>query len=484
MTDLLALDALALAALLERRAVSAEEVMAATLDRIAAINPGLNAIVSLRPADGLLAEARESDRRRAAGEAGGWLTGLPFAVKDLQNTAGIRTTHGSPLHAGDVPDSDDLLPARLRAAGAILIGKTNTPEFGLGSHSYNPVFGVTRNPYDPARSAGGSSGGAAAALAARLVAVADGSDMMGSLRNPAAFCNVYGFRPSHGRVPATPGGETMLTRLSTDGPMARSVTDLAALLDVLAVPDGRLPHGFSRHAPFGAALDRDIAGRRIGWLGDWGGHLPIEPEVLALCEAALAAFAGLGAHVEGLAPVFDAARLWQAWTRLRAFSIAGGKRDLFADPHKRALMKPELVAEIEHGLALSAMEVHAAGVIQSDWFAAAAGLFDRFDVLALPSAQLFAFPAEWTWPRTVAGRAMDSYHRWMEVVVPASLAGLPTLSVPVGFSAGGLPMGLQLIGRHGADADVLAIGQAWHRATDWPRRRPPQAPPSNVASAP
>lgn len=470
------MGAVALRAAMDNGAVSAAALMAATLDRIARVNPGINAIVALRDADALMAEAQAADAVPVA--ARGALHGLPMAVKDLVGVAGIRSTWGSPILAGNVPAQDDMLAARLRGAGAILIGKTNTPEFGLGSHSTNPVHGVTATPYDLTRTAGGSSGGAAAALAARLVPLADGSDMMGSLRNPAAFCNVYGFRPTWGRVPVDPVGDTFLHQLATDGPMARTIEDLALLLGVLAVPDPRLPHGRPVE-DFGAGLDQAPGRLRIGWLGDWGGAYPMEDGILPLCRKALEGFPD--AVVEDVPPPIDAAKIWGAWITLRSWAVAARLGVFHADPAKRALLKPEAVWEIERGLAMSAMEVHRASVIRSEWNARAAVLFQRFDLLALPSAQVWPFPKGWDWPKSVAGRAMDSYHRWMEVVVPASLIGLPALSVPVGFGPQGLPCGMQIIGPSGGDAGVLAIGQAWHRATDWPARRPPPPLPGRAA---
>lgn len=466
--DLTGLSATELSARIAGGAVSAHDVMAAFLDRIEAVNPTINAIVSMRPRVELLAEAEAADR----GGRRGWLHGVPVAVKDLVATKGIRTTYGSPLHADLVPEADDLVAGRLKAAGAILIGKTNTPEWGQGSHSFNPVHGTTLNPYDLTRSAGGSSGGAAAALAARLVPVADGSDMMGSLRNPAAFCNVYGFRPTWGLVPQDADGDTFLATLSTEGPMGRSPEDVARLLNVLAGPHPETP--FGRPAEdFAAGLDRPLRGRRIGWLADWGGAYALEPGIADLCAAALAVFEAEGAIVEPLAPPFPAEEIWRSWTTLRAMLNAGAKAGLASDPAKRALTKPETLWEIEQGLELSAADVYAASVIRSRWYAVAARLFERFDALALPAAQVWPFPAEWRWPETIGGRKMDTYHRWMEIVVPVSLIGLPCLALPAGFGAHGLPMGMQLFGRTGADAAILAMGQRYHRATDWPNRRPP-----------
>ena len=457
-----------LSRMIAARQVAPSEVMAAHLDRIAAVNGAVNAVISLRDREELLAEARLADDA----EPRGWLHGLPLAVKDLCATKGLRTTWGSPLFADFVPEADDLLAARMRAAGAIFIGKTNTPEWGHGSHSFNPVHGVTRNPYDVSRTAGGSSGGAAAALACRMVPVADGSDMMGSLRNPAAFCNVYGFRPSWGLVPGDAEGDTFLATLATGGPMARTVEDIARLLAVQAGENPGVPFGRAAE-DYAAGLDAPVKGKRIAWAGDWGGAYATEPGILAQCEAGLAVFEGLGVAVEAVAPPFPAEQLWQAWVTLRAMLNAGRMQALYDDPVKRAQIKPETIWEIEQGQSLSAAAVHAASVIRSRWYAHAARLFDRFDAVVLPAAQVWPFPVTWRWPHEIAGRTMDTYHRWMEVVVPVSLIGLPCLALPVGFGATGLPMGMQLAGRVGADRAVLAMGQAYHRATDWPGRRPP-----------
>ena len=459
-----------LSRLIAARKLAPSEVMAAFLARIAAVNPGVNAIVALRDPNDLMTEARAADDASTHG----WLHGIPLAVKDLCATKGLRTTWGSPLFKDHVPAKDDLLAARMRAAGAIFIGKTNTPEWGHGSHTFNPVFGATRNPYDLTRTPGGSSGGAAAALAARLVPVADGSDMMGSLRNPAAFCNVYGFRPSWGLVPADAAeADTFLATLATAGPMGRTIEDLARLLQVQAGPNPQVP--FDRpKACFVAALQgASLNGKRIAWAADWGGAYAMEPGILGLCEAALHQMEAMGAIVTPIPPPFPAEQMWQSWTILRAMLNANGFRAIYADPAKRAQIKPETIWEIEQGLSLSAQAVYDASLIRSRWYAHAARLFQTYDALALPAAQVWPFPVEQRWPHMIAGRAMDTYHRWMEVVIPVSLAGLPALSVPVGFGANGLPMGMQLAGPVGSDAAVLAMGQAWHDATDWPGKRPP-----------
>lgn len=467
--DLLELSASDLSRSIAARKLAPSEVMAAYLAQIARVNTSVNAVVSLRDPEALMAEARAADDA----EPQGWLHGLPLAVKDLCATKGLRTTWGSPLFADFIPAKDDLLAARMRAAGAIFIGKTNTPEWGHGSHSFNPVHGVTRNPYDLSRTAGGSSGGAAAGLAARMLPVTDGSDMMGSLRNPAGFCNVYGFRPSWGLVPSDAEGDTHLATLATEGPMGRTIEDIARLLTVQAGVNPEVPFGRAGK-DYAAALQGDLRGKKIAWLGDWGGAYAMEPGILELCEAGLRIFSDLGAEIEAIAPPFPAAKLWQAWITLRAMLNAGGFKAIYDDPAKRAQLKPETIWEIEQGRALSAQAVYEASVIRSRYYAHMARLFQRYDAVVLPTAQVWPFPAEWRWPQRINDVAMDTYHRWMEVVIPISLIGLPALSLPLGFGAQGLPMGLQLAGPVGADANVLAMGQAYHLATDWPARQPPK----------
>lgn len=466
--DLLNQSAADLSRLIAARQLSPVDLMQAHLARRAAVNPAVNAIVSPVDPDALLAEARQAE----ATPPQGWLHGIPMALKDLVAVRGIRSTYGSPLFADFVPAADDLVAARLRGAGALFTGKTNTPEWGHGSHSFNPVFGATRNPYDLARSAGGSSGGAAAALAARLAWVADGSDMMGSLRNPAAFCNIYGFRPTWGLVPADALGDTFMATMATEGPMARTVEDIARLLETLAGENPEVPFGRPAE-PYAERLEVDLQGLRIGWLGDWGGAYPLEPGIADLCESGLSVLEDQGAIVEPVAPPFPAEQLWQAWLTLRAFLNAGAKGALRDNPAQWAQLKPETQWEIEQGLSVTAAQVHAASTIRSRWYARAAKLFRQYDALVMPSAQVWPFPVEWRWPQAINGRTMDTYHRWMEVVVPVSLIGLPSLAVPCGFGAEGLPMGMQIFGPSGADARILAIGQQYHRATEWPQRRPP-----------
>lgn len=462
------MDALAQSAAIEAGELSAADLMQATLARITAVNGTVNAVVALRDADVLMQEARAAD----AAPRKGWLHGIPMAIKDLANVAGLTTSSGSPLLADMVAPKDDLIVSRLRAAGALIIGKTNTPEFGLGSHTFNPVYGATTNPYDATRSAGGSSGGAAAALAARMLSVADGSDMMGSLRNPAGWNNVYGMRPSWGDVPAEPAREMFLHQLATSGPMARSPADLAALLDTMTGADPRHPHGQSP-ADTLPQIDMPPGRRRIGWLGDWGGALPFEPGILAGSEAALAQFSDLGHQVATLAPPFSADAMWDSWITLRSFSVATGLAEIYLNPQTRGALKEAAQWEIGRGLAMDAMTVHRASEVRSDWFRSAADLFDRLDVLVLPSAQVWPFDVTLTHPVQIAGQVMDTYHRWMQVVVPASLIGLPVVNIPAGFGENGLPLGLQLIGRRGSDAQLLQLAQQWHGATGWPQKSPP-----------
>ncbi|WP_249139203.1 amidase [Bradyrhizobium japonicum] len=473
--DLLNHDARALSLLIHQRKISCREVMAATLARIGRINPEVTAIVSLRDAESLLGEADARDRMLAEGRSMGWMHGLPQAPKDLADAFGFVTTSGSPLFASHRPSEDSLFVRRLREAGAILIGKTNTSEFGLGSQTYNRVFGATGNAYYPALTAGGSSGGAAAALALRLLPVADGSDMMGSLRNPAAYNNVFGFRPSMGRVPHGPSGDLFFQQLGYDGPMARNVADLALLLSTMAGPDPRAP--LSLREPAAACTDPlvpAISGKRIAWLGDLGGHLAMEPGILDLCERALRELEGLGAIVEPIALGFSPDALWSTWQTLRSFLVAGKLGPLYADPQMRAQLKPEAIFEIECGLALSGADVFVASQLRSDWYRHVLTLHERFDVLALPSAQVFPFARTMPWPREIAGRAMDTYHRWMEVVVPATLAGVPAIGVPVGFAADGRPMGMQMLGRPAGDLELLGIAHAYDLATRWPDRHLPR----------
>ena len=473
--NLTELSASALSRAIQARQVSCREVMQAYLARIAAVNPRHNAIVSLRDADVLLREADARDAElahaRAAGAPIGWMHGLPQAIKDLALTANLRTTFGSPLLRDFIPTEDALMVQRMKAAGCIVIGKTNVPEFGLGSHTFNDVFGATRNAYDASKSAGGSSGGAAVALALHMLPVADGSDFMGSLRNPAAWNNIFGLRPSQGRVPAWPAADVWVSQLGTEGPMGRTVEDVARLLDVQAGPDVRVPLALGAHAPFAASLGgihgiRGIDGQpvRIGWLGDVGGHLAMEPGILDVCGQALNRFEGLGCAVEPATLGTQPEVVWDAWCVWRRWLVAARIAPFLANPANHALIKPEALWEHTQAQGLTGAQVLAASAQRSAFYQRLLMKFERFDFLALPSVQVWPFDMALRWPTHIHGREMDTYHRWMEATIYATFAGLPCLSVPAGFSAAGLPMGLQLIGRPQADAEVLRLAHAYEQA--------------------
>lgn len=455
MSEFLDWDAWRLRAAIEARDLSCVELMQASLARIARDNPVKNAIVSLRDEEALLAEARAADAVTKRGP----LHGLPIAVKDLADVAGLPTSHGSPIFAGKLAKRSEIMVQRMQDAGAIIVGKTNAPEFGLGSHTFNSVFGATENAVEAGKSAGGSSGGAAVALACGMVSLADGSDTMGSLRNPAGWNGIYGFRPTWGLVPSEPEGDMFLHQLTTSGPMARSPRDLAMLLDVQAGPDPRQPFGLD-HQPVEHRLQVDVKGRRIAWLGDWGGAYPMEEGVLDLCRTGLGRLTEMGVLVDDVPPPFPAEALWDAWITLRSFANAASLGPLYHQPGTRDLLKPEAIWEIERGLALSGSDIQRASALRSDWYRAVTKLFERYDAFVLPTAQCFPFPIDWHWPREVGGVAMDTYHRWMEVVVPVSLIGLPAIAVPISSER---PMGLQIAARRGDDLSVLQLGEAWHR---------------------
>ena len=465
-----------LAALIAEGDASCREVMEAFLERIEAVNPRHNAIVSLRDGDALLKEAERCDlelvRDSVDDQPRSFLFGLPQAIKDILPTAGIRSTMGSPILKDFVPAADALMVQRMKAAGCIVIGKTNTPEFGLGSHTFNEVFGATRNAFDATKSAGGSSGGAAVALAMRMLPVADGSDSMGSLRNPAGWNNVYGFRPSQGRVPAWPVQDAWVTHFGTEGPMARNVRDLALLLDVQAGYDARAPLSLATEPSFARRLDdadsdadsKSAAPTRIGWLGDLGGHLAMDADVLEVCAQALSRLVDVGCEVEPMALGFAPDRLWDAWLVWRWWILNGRLSPFLKTPENRALIKPEALWEHDQGARLSASQVMAASVERTAFYQHVLTLFEHADVLALPSAQVWPFDVDARWPKVIAGRAMDTYHRWMEVVIIATFAGLPCISVPAGFNAAGLPMGLQLIGRPRGDMELLRLARRYEEA--------------------
>lgn len=474
-SDILALDAGTLSRRIAARSFSCRELMQATLDRIARLNPLHNAIVSLRDPQELLAEADARDRQLDRAEAVGWMHGFPIAIKDLSDAQGLPTTLGSPAIGRRLATGDALFVQRMKAAGATVIGKTNTPEFGLGSHTFNPVFGITRNAWDASKSAGGSSGGAAVALALRMLPVADGSDVGGSLRNPAAFNNVVGLRPSRGRVPAVPADDVFFQQLGTEGPMARSSEDVARLLCTISGWDERAPLSLAEPLPDPRSADPIgcAPGQRIGWLGSIWPDLPLEQGIAALCEAALRQLQGAGYQVEPCR--LDVARetSWTAWLRLRQMLTGGKLGALYAQPKLREQMKPEARWEVEQSFTLTAAQLYQASVARTSVYQAFRRLFERYDYLVAPTAQVFPFDAGMHWPRQVAGVEMDTYHRWMEIVTPFTLAGLPVASVPVGFGPTGLPMGMQIVGPARADLSVLALARAFEQIAPWARRQPP-----------
>lgn len=447
---------------------TAFEKMQFALDAIERHNSRVNAVISLSDPDDLMKQAEAADQ--VPTEQHGLLHGEPIAIKDLANAAGFETSMGSPIFKKNHVKTDDIMVARMRAAGAIIIGKTNTPEFGLGSHTFNPVHGATGNAYDATRSAGGSSGGAAVALATGMIRYADGSDMMGSLRNPAGWNNVYGMRPTWGLVPSEPLGDSFLHQLATNGPMARCPKDLATLLSVQSGPDARQPHGLPT-ADFAKDMDaHGLKGAQIAWLGDWG--LPFDDGIMDISERAVEDLRALGADVTAIDAPFSMDALWESWITLRSWTVASGAGVFYDDPEKRDLLKPAAIWEIERGFAMSAREVHQQSVIRSMWFKKAAQLFETYDALLMPSAQVWPFPIDWVHPTEIAGVQMDTYHRWMQVVIPAGLIGLSVVNLPIGFGAAGLSAGLQLIGGRGQDAKLLGMANDWYHGTPWKDHTP------------
>lgn len=476
-----ALPAHRLAQLIAVRQLSSSEVTAAYLDRIARLNPAVNAVVGMPDRAALLKQAAAADAAVKAGGTLGALHGLPHAVKDLSAVAGLPFTMGSPIFRDQVARADGLMVERLRRAGVVFVGKTNSPEFGLGSHTFNPVWGTTRNPWDLARSAGGSTGGGAVALALDLLPLADGSDYGGSLRNPAGWNNVFGLRPSLGRVP-NDSADDWLTSMGVAGPMARSVADLALLFSVQAGFDARKPMMLEGGGEaFRAVQPEAMKGKRIGWAGDLGGTVPYEPGMLETCRRALARFEAMGAVVEDAVPDFPVEQAWQAFVKLRHWQQGGNLLALYRDPARRALLKDAAIWEVEGGLALSAYDVNAWSAVRSQWSRAVHKLFKRFDYWVMPTSQLFPFPADWVYPKAIAGREMRTYHEWQLATCLVTLAGCPAVAVPAGFGpagsgAAGLPIGIQIAAPVHADAACLAAAAAWEAANaDLVARKPPLA---------
>ncbi len=466
-TDICFKDAVELAGLIRNRELSATEVMTAFLSQIERVNPKVNAICTFVGEEAALRAAKEADERVARGCTPGPLHGLPHAVKDLVPTAGIRTTFGSRIYKDFVPDSDALIVERLKAAGAIIIGKTNTPEFGAGSHTFNEVFGATLNPYDLTRTCGGSSGGAAVALACGMVPLADGSDIGGSLRNPAGFCNVVGFRTAPGRVPvypSTPGSSA----LSVEGPMARTVQDAAFLLSVIAGPDPRAPVSIDEPGlVFSKPLERDFRGTRIAWSRNLGRY-PVQPVVNQVCDKARSAFASIGCQVEDGEPdLRDADEIFQV---LRAWSYAQTRGEDYK--RHRDLIKDTVVWNIEQGLKLSSADVERAEAKRTQLVQRVIEFMQRYEFLVLPVSQVPPFPVEVDWVREINGIGMETYIDWMATCYAITVTELPAISVPCGFTNDGLPIGLQIVGRHQREFDVLQLAFAFEQATQYGKTRP------------
>jgi amidase len=460
------MQATELVALMVANATSSVEVMTSHLDRIERVNPRMNAIVTL-VADQALESARQADATRRSGGRLGPLHGLPIGIKDLVDTAGIRTTYGSPIYADNVPVEDASTVTRLKAAGAIVVGKTNTPEFGAGSHTFNPVFGATRNPYDDSRSAGGSSGGAAVALATGMLPLADGTDLGGSLRNPAGFCNVVGLRPSPGRVTALPATDVW-DPLSVSGPMARTVRDIALALDVMSVADPRAPLSVAGAAEsYQSAVGRDISGLRIAWSRDLGG-LPLESEVARVLAPQRAIFEDLGCEVRDAEP--DLSDADEAFDVLRALGFVANHHEKWL--LHRALLKDTVVWNIEAGLALTPLRIAQAMSLRSAIVQRMMAFFEHFDALVLPVSQVAPFPLAYDWVREIEGHPMEHYVAWQRSCSRISVTAHPAISVPGGFTQSGLPVGIQIVGRYRDERSLLSIASAFESATEHGRRRP------------
>ena len=468
------MDGAKLSHAIKGKKVSCIEVMFAYLDHIDIFNPRVNAIISMQPREASLAEARERDAQLARGEHLGWMHGFPHAVKDNTPVKGMPFTRGSPLFKDFIAPNDAIVVERMRSAGAIIIGKTNMPEFALGSQTHNAVFGTTLNPYDLSKTCGGSSGGSGVALALRMLPVASGTDHTGSLRNPGAFNNVFSLRPAYGRVPAE-APDVFNSGMSMIGPMARTVEDLALLLSVQSGYDTRVPLSIHEDpVQFTAPLTGQVKGKRIAWGGDLLTRImPFEPKLLDLCRGALTTFEQLGCSVEEAIPDFPIEQLFSNLQVLRAWQLGATIADLYKDPAKRAQMSPEAHFEMEIFHKLSAADVVAAAMIRSAWYQAVCRFFENYDYFVLPSAQVFPFDAETHWPAEIAGEKMDAYYRWMEVMVPVTMCGCPAVNVPAGFNAAGLPMGLQIMAPNHAERSCLEVAYAYDQATRWVEKRPP-----------
>jgi len=461
------LTATELARRIQAKDLSAKEVMEAHLTQIEMVNPKVNAIVTFLP-EQAMEEAIAADKSLAQGREVGLLHGLPVAHKDLVPTRGIRTTSGSIVFKDFVPEEDGLIVERLKKAGAITIGKTNTPEFGAGSQTYNEVFGETLNPYDLSKTCGGSSGGAAVALACGMLPIADGSDMGGSLRNPASFCNVVGFRPSPGRVPTWPELVGWFP-LTVEGPMARTVQDTALMLSTISGPDARSPIAIAEPASlFSLPLERDFKGIRIAWSRDLGG-LPVDPRVTAVIEAQRHVFESVGCLVDDAEPDFTDAdevfKVWRAWR----FELAFGE---LLQTHRDQL-KDTVVWNIEEGVKLSGPQLGKAERKRTELYHRVRKFMETYEFLILPVSQVPPFDVKERYVTEINGIKMGTYIDWMKSCYYITTVGLPAISVPCGFTPEGLPVGVQIVGRHQDDFGVLQLAYAFEQATGFWKRKPP-----------
>jgi len=461
-----------LARLIRTRKLSAVEAMRAFVARIERVNPKVNAIVTFVP-EQALAAAKKLDRRlaRKDGAAGlGPLAGLPIAYKDMVPTKGIRTTFGSPIYAEHLPGEDHALVERLSAAGAITLGKTNTPEFAAGSQTFNPIFGATLNPYDTTRTCGGSSGGAAVAVACGMLPFADGSDLGASLRNPGNFCNVVGFRPTPGRVPSYPSNDSWAS-LSVMGPLARTVEDAALLLSAMAGPDPRAPTSIAEPGKgFARPLKRSFRKARLAWSRNLGG-LPVDPRITRVLEARRKTFESLGCIVEDAEP--DLAGADEAFQTLRALLFVQKYGELLKT--HRDQIKDTVVWNIEEGLKLDGPRIARALDLRSQVFHAMRTFLERYDYLLLPVNQVLPFPVAEPYPTEINGVRLANYIEWMKTCYAITVTSHPAISVPAGFAENGLPVGLQIVGRYRDDFGVLQLAHAFEQATQCWKRRPPLA---------
>ncbi len=462
--DLCFLSATELVARMRRGDVSARDVMRAHLAQIERVNPQVNAIVTL-VAERAMEYAAQADEAIARKRPVGPLHGLPIAHKDLVDTAGIRTTRGSPFYRDNIPTKDAEIVRRIKRAGALTLGKTNTPEFGAGSHTFNTIFGATTNPYDLTRSCGGSSGGAAVALACGLVPIADGSDTGGSLRNPAAFCNVVGFRPSPGRVATD---SSSWSPLSVSGPMARTVADVALFLSAIAGPTARGPLSISEDGSrFSVRLGRDFKGVRVAWWKGLGG-IPFEPEIRRVIDANRSAFEVLGCVVEEAEP--DFAGVDEAFPTLRHLSYHANYAAMARE--RPEWIKDTIKWEIAEAERQTAVDVARALARQNRMYADSSQFFERYEYFVLPVTQVAPFDVTIAYPTQVAGEPMATYIDWMRSCWYITFMANPAISVPAGFTAGGLPVGLQIVGRHRNDWSVLQLAHAFEQAKRHGERRP------------